>query len=37
MDEQVLAASSGVTKPKPFSSLNHLTVPVAMSISLLRL
>src|SRR3954453_21728092 len=24
--------SSGVMKPKPFSSLNHLTVPVAMMI-----
>src|SRR5918998_2858752 len=27
--------SSGVMKPKPFSSLNHLTVPVAM-VMLLR-
>src|SRR5256885_6376659 len=25
-----LLPSSGVMKPKPFSSLNHLTVPVAM-------
>src|SRR4051812_602431 len=25
-----LPPSSGVTKPKPFSSLNHFTVPVAM-------
>src|SRR3954452_23222181 len=25
-----LPPSSGVMKPKPFSSLNHLTVPVAM-------
>jgi hypothetical protein len=25
-----LPASSGVTKPKPFSSLNHFTVPVAI-------
>src|ERR1019366_10356972 len=25
--------SSGVTKPKPFESLNHLTVPVATCIS----
>src|SRR3954452_17522517 len=25
-----LPPSSGVTKPKPFSSLNHLTVPVAI-------
>src|SRR3954463_5974841 len=28
-----LPGSSGVMKPKPFSSLNHLTVPVAMCIS----
>src|SRR3954470_14691283 len=25
--------SSGVMKPKPLSSLNHLTVPVAMSVT----
>src|SRR5437763_6073803 len=28
-----LLPSSGVMKPKPFSSLNHLTVPVAMHSS----
>src|SRR3954469_21135557 len=31
--ERSLPGSSGVMKPKPFSSLNHLTVPVAMCIS----
>src|SRR3954452_2370119 len=30
-----LPPSSGVTKPKPLSSLNHLTVPVAMMMLLL--
>src|SRR5690349_8630066 len=30
-----LPDSSGVMKPKPLSSLNHLTVPVAISRSLL--
>src|SRR5688500_18641725 len=28
-----LPPSSGVMKPKPFASLNHLTVPVAITIS----
>src|SRR6187402_3172653 len=28
-----LPGSSGVTKPKPLSSLNHFTVPVAMGTS----
>jgi hypothetical protein len=27
MREQVFAAAVGVMKPKPFASLNHLTVP----------
>src|SRR3954452_13638016 len=31
-----LPLSSGVMKPKPLSSLNHLTVPVAMAILLRR-
>ncbi len=28
--------SSGVMKPKPFSSLNHLTVPVGILVRYLR-
>src|SRR5829696_2722783 len=31
-----LPPSSGVMKPKPFSSLNHFTVPVAMMLCSLR-
>ncbi len=30
VDERVLPPSSGVMKPKPFSSLNHFTTPVAI-------
>src|SRR5687767_7707200 len=30
-----LLPSSGVMKPKPFASLNHFTVPVLMSVSIL--
>jgi len=29
--EEILAAVIGLMKPKPFASLNHLTVPVAMT------
>ena len=30
MDEEILPPSSGVMKPYPLLSLNHLTVPVAI-------
>ncbi len=30
MDEEVGGAVLGVMKPKPFSSLNHFTVPLVM-------
>ena len=30
MREQIFAAAVGVIKPKPFESLNHFTVPVAI-------
>ena len=33
VDEQVLPVVIGVMKPKPLSSLNHLTVPVAILLS----
>ena len=35
MGEQIRAPSPGAMKPKPFSALNHLTVPVAMLLFLL--
>jgi hypothetical protein len=33
VSEQIFAAFVGVMKPKPFASLNHLTVPVAITDS----